>query len=80
MPQIIQIQVTVTTRYDSLKLVRREHGHPLWVDDGMEAFEEGSQLVLDLGGHFVMSHMMYVAYPDGLNMFSTSHCFNDQVT
>lgn len=59
--QIFQINLGVVPRYESLQLRGREHPDPLRLDDGTEAANEGSCLVLDLRVHSKVGHQMDVA-------------------
>lgn len=59
--QIFQIDLGVVSRDESLQLRGREHPDPLRLDDGTEAANEGSCLVLDLRVHSKVGHQMDVA-------------------
>lgn len=59
--QIFQIDLGVVPRDESLQLRGREHPDPLRLDDGTEATNEGSCLVLDLRVHSKVGHQMDVA-------------------
>lgn len=63
--EVIQIDLGVVSRDETLHLGRGKHVQPLWVDDAAEAPNESCRLLLNLRVHPEVSHEVDVADPAG---------------
>lgn len=61
--EVIQIDLGVVSRDETLHLGRGKHVQPLWVDDAAEAPNESCRLLLNLRVHPEVSHEVDVADP-----------------
>lgn len=61
--QVIQVDLGIVSRDQTLNLRCGEHVQPLWVNDAAEASNEGWRLFLDLSVHAEVSHQVDVADP-----------------
>lgn len=61
--EIIQVNLSIVSRDETLDLRSGKHMQPLWVDDAAEAPDKGSSLFLNLCVHPEVSHEVDVANP-----------------
>lgn len=75
--EVIQIDLGVVSRDETLHLGRGKHVQPLWVDDAAEAPNESCRLLLNLRVHPEVSHEVDVADPAG---FTEKHQQSENIS